>query len=149
MIRNFISNALKFTPTGGNVTITINACSAGNHLKPKRNKTSYLRKQSLGPIHPTSIYAESGTSTSELSSNQQYSLPKSLVGNAYSENNDEKMRHSSVNKTMDGDDNSAFNTNNYVLVFSVTDTGPGIDKDDQKKVFNEIIQFNPNMLQVS
>ena len=47
----------------------------------------------------------------------------------------------------DGDDMVTIRGRRGRLIITVTDTGPGISSDNQKRLFKEIVQFNPEKLQ--
>ena len=150
MVRNLVSNALKFSPAGGKVVIhaeLINLQQEGL-LSPKHSpdkspakyspskspakspsKYSPLKSPARSPVK--SVKSNNSSLMFSPSSRINESIRKSIV-----------FMSSPIRNTID----QVFPTVDMVR-FSVVDSGPGISKEDQKRLFHEIVQFNAAKLQ--
>jgi signal transduction histidine kinase len=132
VIRNLISNALKFTPRGGSVCVT--ATFIPEYVE--RFKSNKSRKNSEFPRNPTSSRESSGKMVARKGSPNHFSFRRVYVEEpAVPESVGPKCLPRSI-ETVAGK-----------LVVVVRDTGAGISAINQKRLFNEICQFNPEILQ--
>ena len=112
VIRNIISNALKFTTAGG--SITLKAFFIDN-ADSSIIKSSQRSKRKIGR-GLSSIY-KNNLNTKQVELIEYASAPED------------------------------FSQRGASLRIQIIDTGVGIDNESQKKMFNEIFQFNPEFLQ--
>jgi signal transduction histidine kinase/CheY-like chemotaxis protein len=126
VLRNIVSNAIKFSPTGSVVSV---------HVE--------LSEDTSGPATPkeaevSSSCATVGTTVAVISSSQspdgQKTVPAETAGKIGKEL--EKSLSSS----------SMLQKKRFMKV-AVKDSGVGISPENQKKLFNSIVQFDPNRLQ--
>jgi signal transduction histidine kinase len=142
VIGNLISNAIKFTPSGQSVTV---------------------KARKFVPDTRWSIYP-----ASHQSSQAEISLSEDSRSNSYLRRVQEYFSFSSSEKKSGKKDNkkdddvrdagrclwsSAFlnfaPNNSGFLILEVIDSGVGMAPEDSKRLFKEIVQFNPSKLQVS
>ena len=118
VVRNLISNAVKFTPKGGNINIKI------SHVP-----------------HKACPLCDVSEAPSRRSSGR--SMVSDIAGNMIS--------HLSARGTMGNNLDLEIGMTETLtegsLVIEVSDTGAGISKENQKRLFTDIVQFNPEILQ--
>ena len=173
VIRNLVSNALKFTPRGGVVTVRVHfvpgeiipAVEEGSGNPQRRfSVTSILVssfKKTVGKLFR-------GFSKMMIARNDSRVLATHLDTHLHENlpNNAPRRRSSPVGNhhkgTMDRRRSSAFvarkatpshadiHSSGFIrgrLVVEVVDSGAGISEENQRRLFHEIVQFNPEKLQ--
>jgi signal transduction histidine kinase len=150
VIRNLISNALKFTPIGGKVKMQAAFAHSRSNSKEKgvapykKSLFRYIQMFniiSLIPFVPLlSLLLLPLLSLRLLSHRCALDLLRHSL-------QIQPVIASSVKGEHDQDqgDNGYPITGNLVIV--ITDTGAGMSEDQQRRLFKEIIQFNPEKLQ--
>ena len=138
VIRNLISNALKFTPRGGIVTVDVSFVESHPTTSHQITNGADVRKY----LPHTEPHAGSHSKLRFQSKSQLQSSPIRGV------NKSGKIRRLSttqnVNETWGESDPSSVDGK---LVLVVTDTGAGISPENQNKLFKDIVQFSPEKLQ--
>ena len=143
VVRNLLSNAFKFTPRGGHVTVK----AFFTH--------DYIEDPELTADVTLNNEAESGGSAQicqpgsnpprplSYSGSIKYRLAESCrIATNYRHKRDLKARSLSQRPVLTAGDPILGK-----LIIIVTDTGAGISEENQKRLFKEIIQFSPEKLQ--
>jgi signal transduction histidine kinase len=148
VIGNLISNAIKFTPSGQSVTVK------ARKFVPDTRWSSYPASHQSSQAEMS--LSEDSRSNSYLRRVQEYFTFSS--SEKKSEKRSEKRSEKKGKKEDDGNDagrclrSSAFlnfaPNNSGFLILEVIDSGVGMAPEDSKRLFKEIVQFNPSKLQV-
>jgi signal transduction histidine kinase len=144
VLRNLVSNALKFTPKRGKVTVTSSIVSPFSKDDESVIFADNLWVSNTPPFadfasqSTSSSSAQSSLSTSSPASSSSSSSSLSVLGRRlHSDLEDEKASRSEYQH---------YHGKKFVRI-SVTDTGSGINKEDQKHLFHEFTQFKADKLQ--
>ena len=141
VLRNFMSNALKFTPEGG--TITVRACFVPVETVETNTNTNVDK--------PIDNDRKRGSMMNDIMMLPVLRL-KPMQSQKYVSSNDSRIGLDLENGGLS--DRNVGNVGGNIhtvqkgmLHISVTDSGAGISPENQKRLFREIIQFNPEVLQ--
>ena len=154
VLRNLISNALKFTPRGGSVSVSSSFVPNEKYSLPLRKPSTCLNihNEQLLLFQCNSTWCKSIFSywTSYIASNFIYGN----VSNIEKKESDVQVDHTGnsmeIIRSNKSNNNNNNNNNDIIdgkLIIVVTDTGAGISDENQRRLFHEIVQFNPEILQ--
>ena len=135
VLRNFMSNAMKFTPDGG--TITVRACFTPDMSKPlvaiPSNSKLLVKQDSSKSVSP--LFRLMSLSRKSVIASDVDVEEGNIIGSA--------------NQDVGGGSGSGSRrlAQQGMLRISVIDSGAGISLENQKHLFTEIVQFNPEVLQ--
>ncbi|KAG6017867.1 hypothetical protein E4U54_001781 [Claviceps lovelessii] len=137
VIINLVSNSLKFTPAGGKVQLTIR-CIGGIEQKNEEDKSSKHSSLRAGrPRHRVS------------SVSPRSSISKATTTVSASREGAANRKMSKVNPHMHVRERSAtpprVNAVQYLFEFQVKDTGRGIPKEMQKRIFEPFVQVDSSL----
>ena len=132
VLRNLISNALKFTPRGGSVTVT--STFIPDMTAAQIHSLNQLSSPQMSHCTPSEIDQDDVISKSE-------GLP--IPGELVSMIQIKSKRRAIFSERP----NEAHVSTKGQLIINVKDSGTGMVKEDYSRLFKEIIQFNPEVLQ--
>ena len=137
VLRNFMSNAMKFTPEGG--TITVRACFTPDTTKPlialPSNNKLLTKKQTESSKTLSPLFRLMTFSSKSVLAASDVDVEKGNING---------LDHQDVGG---GSGATGHHAQQGILRISVIDSGAGISPENQKRLFKEIIQFNPEVLQ--
>ena len=123
VIRNVVSNAIKFTPARGKIQINIKFVPDAQYVKKARSGQGKTFRRNKSRVIPTDS-GHGGDSDIEMNMSVR-SQVSGRLGLA-----------SSSLKQVPGE-----------LVIEIKDNGAGISEVNQRRLFKEVVQFNPELLQ--
>jgi len=138
VVRNFMSNAIKFTPPRGTVTISVKSSRVGyerqedSDLKNLSEEELILVTNSHDKSYADAKFGHCGESNSESVDD--------IVGDS------KKVAGPEHDKSVLYVDGKRYKKYSSIIV-SFLDTGVGICKADQHRIFRSIVQFKPDELQ--
>ena len=116
VIRNVVSNAIKFTPASGKIQVNLK-------FEPEMNRSAKLKESPrIGLCCNFDKYMPGLTTTSDNVAIDVGPTPDS--------------RDINTERQVSGE-----------LIIEVRDSGAGISEENQRRLFKEVIQFNPELLQ--
>ena len=141
VIGNLISNAIKFTPVGQSVTI-----KARKVMPDLRN----VRYKSSSSVSSKSMLSKLKRQPLQKEINHDRLLKKLGFLGRYPSAKDSDHDIESAETNPSGHDDSKPHSicSSGYLVVEVSDSGVGMAPEDSKRLFKEIVQFNPSKLQV-
>jgi signal transduction histidine kinase len=135
VIRNLMSNALKFTPRGGSVTIN------ASFVHDNDDELLLIGPNACAEPHIDANLGEEVNGQGE----RKPKIKRRRRRDSRPVSRSLKVGPDTVQSESDAGTSEGVISGKLIIV--VKDTGAGISKENQKRLFNEIVQFNPEKLQ--
>ena len=129
VLRNLISNALKFTPRGGSVTVISNFVPESSVLQISMSQPSFETPDSA------SVFVNQGSASGGMRSSSSHGSFMSKI-----------MSSPSRIYSISDSANPPICVRGKLMIV-VKDSGTGMLEKDYSRLFKEIVQFNPEVLQ--
>ena len=143
VLRNLVSNAIKFSPEGGKVTLQI----FFNNVPPTFENNPKKESNKQITSHQRSSTTLSGKRRRSMGDSSHYMSSECEDGdNVFSQKEDEETTedvHDMESFLLLTASKSSGEVRLGQLIIIVTDSGPGISETNQKKLFRGVIQFDP------
>jgi CheY-like chemotaxis protein len=133
VLRNLVSNALKFTPRGGSVSVSA-------VFVPSKDDSNRILSGSKSASGDSFVMRLMGSSTVTITDHVQ-DLETGIRSEDGILHNHIDETHS--DSTIEDENDIAYGK----LLIVVRDSGVGMSKENQKRLFHEVVQFNPEVLQ--
>ena len=149
VIRNLMSNAIKFTPKGSKIKVTIRFIQKNDEITQPLVGESNPEKKSNSDFSSFFIAKSNSGSVDDVGADTDASIANSLSPNLSTTKLDTKEKNTNIDYTLvNSNDHEMDETvKSGMLVIEVQDTGAGISVGNQTLLFKEIVQFNPEKLQ--
>jgi signal transduction histidine kinase len=150
VIGNLVSNAIKFTPAGQGIIVKARKVVPDNFNGASTRSTSIAGKaRDRAPNRLSSLLRSLHSSMFRGASVMDTDVGMDARGGICTEKH---RRPLAANNSNSNSNNSSYSggscSSSGYLVLEVIDSGVGMAPEDSKRLFKEIVQFNPSKLQV-
>ena len=140
VVRNFLSNAVQFSPVGSTVVIKLKWVKTAINIENNETEDGSV-------VDDSSSSSMTGTAQSTAISSAHSRLSSSIINSMKLMRDFEHKLHPKLfNAGNDGDMGQHFSPHGHICIEFI-DQGIGVTDENQSRMFNNIAQFNPEVLE--
>jgi signal transduction histidine kinase len=149
VIGNLVSNAIKFTPAGQGIIVKARKVVPDTFNGASTRSTSITGKaRDRAPNRLSSLLRRLHSRMFRGTSVMETDVDMDARVGIYTEKHRRPLAANNSNSNSNNSSYSGSSSSSGYLVLEVIDSGVGMAPEDSKRLFKEIVQFNPSKLQV-